>query len=256
VTRKPHVRFGRPAVVVEKVLAFDRGEVDTGHGRSNWNGGGGYGMAGYYISTIDGEVFSQLTTSPTREQGLVLADYLRQWLGELDEDDGGRPPPWPDDPKGQANWVTERLARLDWYSDLSYEEATTWDEVVASLRGEPGEIFGIDHQLYDYEGIYWDCAEIAARQGATMMADPTFGGSAFRYFGRPAAPRYTVYPMYSLFTPEQARRLLAQLEGVEPHFRALTGGAGSPREQFFEGLLPPVRDAVARGRVLWVLTDT
>jgi hypothetical protein len=127
--------------------------------------------------------------------------------------------------------------------------------VVFALQHAPGQAFGIDFQFTDYESICWDCAEIAAAQGASMMAEPIFGNSGFRYFGKPAAA-YSLYPMYSLFTREQTPALLSQLERVEPHFRSLPEGAESPREQFFEGLLPVVREVVANDRVLWVQTDT
>jgi|RhiMethySRZTD1v2_1073278.scaffolds.fasta_scaffold204064_2 hypothetical protein len=33
-------------------------------------------MAGYFLYTLDNKVFTQLTTAPTLEQGLVLADYM------------------------------------------------------------------------------------------------------------------------------------------------------------------------------------
>ena len=208
-------------------------------------------MAGYFLYTLDNDVFSQLTTSPTREQGLVFADYLRQCFDEEEE----RSAMWPEDREDLSDLIVKRLARADWYSDLSYADANVWDHVVHALRGEPGERIGIDFRCSDYESIYWDCAEAAAEAGATMMAEPTFGSSGFRYFGRPTS-RYANYPMYSLFPPDQARQLLTQLEHVEPRFRSLPGGEGSVHEQFFEGLLPTVRDAVANGRVLWVQTDT
>ena len=36
----------------------------------------GGAMAGYFLYTLDNKVFTQLTTAPTLEQGLVLADYM------------------------------------------------------------------------------------------------------------------------------------------------------------------------------------
>jgi hypothetical protein len=209
-------------------------------------------MAGYFLYTLDKDVFSQLTTAPTREQGLVLADYLREYLASSDDEPSAM---WPGDREALAGLIVRRLALPDWYSDLSYEDAHVWDSVLLSLDGEPGEALGIGFQCSDYESIYWDCAEAAADRGATMVAEPAFGNSGFRYFGKPTSD-YSNYPMYTLYTPDRARHLLAQLEEVEPHFRSLAGGEGSVREQFFEGLLPPVRGAVARGRVLWVQTDT
>jgi hypothetical protein len=62
--------------------------------------------------------------------------------------------------------------------------------------------------------------------------------------------------MYSLYTAERTREPLAQLDAVEPHFRTLPEGEGTERDQYFKGLLKPVRRVVAGGRVLWVQTDT
>lgn len=214
-------------------------------------------MAGYFLYSIDRNVFQQLVTTPTTEQGLVLADHLLDGWDDLSEEfeDKKEAARWPRDRNRLAAWIIERLAKPDWYSDLPWDSAQMWDNVVRSLQDEPGEAIGVDFQCYDYESIYWDCAEIAAAQGAAMMAEPTFGSSGFRYFGKPSG-NYSVWPMYSLYLPEQSRALLDQLLAVEPHFATLENEEGSPREQFFEGLLPPVRDCVQRGRVLWVQTDT
>jgi hypothetical protein len=214
-------------------------------------------MAGYFIYSIDNRVFTQLTTSPTKEQGLALADHTLESIDYYldDFDDKSEIVMWPKDRDALAEVIVKRLATADWYSDLSLDGAQMWDHVVAALDDEPGELIGIDFQCYDYESIYWDCAWIAAEHGASMMAEPTFGSSGFRYFGKPSS-KYGVYPMYSLFVPEQTRTLLSQLEAVEPFFASLPDEEGSSREQFFEGLLPPVRHAAANGRVLWVQTDT
>lgn len=214
-------------------------------------------MAGYYIYSLDGGVFLQLTTSPTREQGLVLADFLLEGLDDLleDFDDESEAAMWPRDREALAALIVKRLASPDWYSDLSFDNVRVWDEILFSLQDEPGDAIGIDFQCSDYESIYWDCAEIAAKKGATIMAEPAFGNSGFRYFGKPSS-EYTLYPMYTFHLPDQTKKLLAELEKVEPHFASLPDGEGSPREQFFEGLLPAVRDAAAKGRVLWVQTDT
>ena len=35
-------------------------------------------MAGYFIYTLDGNAFSQLTTSPTDDQAMTIAKYLQE----------------------------------------------------------------------------------------------------------------------------------------------------------------------------------
>lgn len=210
-------------------------------------------MAGYYIYSIDHGVFHQLTTAPTLDQGHILADSMLESFAESDDE---RTDFWPDDREALTRLIMDRLVRSDWYSDLSIEDAQTWDDLIFSWQQVTGEELGIDFQCYDYESIYWDCAEIAASKGATMMAEPTFGNNGFRF--TPKGPRMESYdPIYSFFLPDQCRELLRQLRSVEPHFASLPDkDEGSPREQFFEGLLPPVVDVVERNRVLWVQTDT
>lgn len=212
-------------------------------------------MAGYFLYTIDNSVFTRLTNSPTKEQGLALADYLCEDLEDyLDEfEDEADAVMWPGDREQLAELIVKRLAMSDWYSDLSDDNALMWDNVLSALNDEPGEAIGVDFQCADYESIYWDCADIAAKQGATMMAERVFGCSAYRYFGK-LSKYYD--PMYSLYMPDETKTLLAQLEAVKPHFASLPEDEGSPREQFFEGLLPVVEQVVANNRVLWVQTDT
>jgi hypothetical protein len=213
-------------------------------------------MAGYFLYTLDTDVFSQLTSAPTRQQGDAIAAFVGEEIdGYRDDCDDPQAFRWPADRAALATLIIERLALPDWYSDLSYDDASIWDSVIFSLQDEPGQSIGIDFQCSDYESIYWDCAEIAAKHGATMMAEPQFGSRAFRYFGKPTS-KYSIYPMYSLYLPDQTRKLLTQLDSVTAHFEGLPDGEGAPREQFFEGLLPTVRDAVAARRVLWVQTDT
>lgn len=82
-------------------------------------------MAGYLLYSLDTDVFTQLTTSPTREQGLILADHHCQHEG--------RSSLWPADREALADVIVKRLAQPDWYSDLSFEDADMWDNVLNSL---------------------------------------------------------------------------------------------------------------------------
>lgn len=214
-------------------------------------------MAGYFIYNIDADAFTKLTTSPTKEHGLILADFLLEELEDYleDFDNEGDAELWPREREPLADFIVKRLAMPDWYSDLSMDNANMWDNVLHALQDEPGDELGLDFQCSDYESIYWDCAKIAAAQGASMMAEPVFGGSGFRYSGKPSS-EYSVYPTYSFFLPAQVKQLLSQLKAIEPHFASLPSGEGAPNEQFFEGLLPSVTQAADGGRVLWVQTDT
>jgi hypothetical protein len=102
------------------------------------------------------------------------------------------------------------------------------------------------------DSIYWDCAEIAAAKGAIMMQEDRFGSSGFRCAGERSSERE-----YSIFTPEQGLELHRQLKKIEPHFSSLRDDDEfGIRQQFFEGLLEPVRHAAEYGRYLFIHTDT
>ena len=205
-------------------------------------------MAGYFLYSFNYEVFIDLISTPTKYFAIALADYA---VEEIDEDSDY----WPADREALADRIIERLPRDDWYSDLSLEDAEIWNQILRGLFDEVGDENGIDFDVYDFESIYWDGAEEAARFGAAMMAEPVFGNGGFRYSGKPNDPDQP-WPMYSLYPPEEAKKLLAQLEAIEPQMATLPEGEFSPKEQFFEGLLPFVREMVQRGRMIYIQTDT
>ncbi|MEQ8210229.1 MAG: hypothetical protein RH917_10390 [Lacipirellulaceae bacterium] len=213
-------------------------------------------MAGYFLSTLDRAKFEQLITNPSDEQATLLAEAfleeLEDFLEDVEEESDREL--WPTDEEGLAAFIKKRLAMPDWYSDLSLDNALVWDRLHDLFFDEPGEEIGLDPQMSDYESIYWDCAEIAAAQGASLMAEPKFGNSGFRYHGKPSDGG--VYPMYSVFAGEELSELATQVKSVESHFATLEEGEDTPREMFFECLLPMVTGAVENDRVLWVQTDT
>lgn len=214
-------------------------------------------MAGYFLSTLDRAKFEQLTTHPTDDQAGLLAEAFLEELEDFldDVDDEADRQLWPTDEDGLKAFIKRRLAMPDWYADLSLDNALVWDRLHDLFFDEPGEEIGLDPQFSEYESIYWDCAEIAAEQGASMMAEPKFGGSGFRYNGKPST-KYDIYPRYSLYYGEELKQLATQVKSVESHFATLDEGDGEPREQFFECLLPMVTAAADHDRVLWVQTDT
>ena len=212
-------------------------------------------MAGYFLYSLDGPAFTTLVTDPTDAHARPFAEDL---LAESGDDVGEVG--WPADADGLTAFIRTRLASPDWYSDLDEDAARLWNDVVFQFTEEPGEACGLDMRCADYESIYWDCAEFAAANGAPMLAEPQFGSRGFRCpperLGDPADGGLD--PYYSLYTPDETRTLLAQLEAVEPHAAALPDRdeEGSVAEQFFEGLLPPVADAAAEGRAMFVQLDT
>lgn len=78
-------------------------------------------MAGYIIYSLDWPKFNALVERPTPAQLSILARGLaaerKELDGEFDEDDPILD--WPENAKGLVPVVAERLARADWYGDLS-----------------------------------------------------------------------------------------------------------------------------------------
>ncbi|NNJ25093.1 hypothetical protein [Alienimonas chondri] len=214
-------------------------------------------MAGYFIYSLDGDAFTQLVTEPTDAQARALAEHL---LSEDYRDDTAKVG-WPTELAPLADLVKTRLAKADWYGDLTEGQADVWDNLVHSFAHEPGEACGLDFECTDYESIYWDCAEFAAANGAPLMEEKTFGCSGFRC---PPEKRSQLERYYHLMTPAETRTLHEQLKAVEPHAAALPGfnpkamddDDESVATQFFLGLYNPVADIAARGRALYVQLDT
>ncbi|WP_197452188.1 hypothetical protein [Rosistilla carotiformis] len=205
-------------------------------------------MAGYFIYTLEGSAFSQLTTSPTDDQAMAIAKYLQESVGDSEA--------FPSDLSKLADAIKTRLSSPDWYADLDEDDAEIWDKFVFSLRDDVGKAVGIGFECTDYESVYWDCAEECVAQGADMFKEPEFGSSGFRFHGE-LAHEYGYHRIYSIFDPETVKRLAEQLSTVQAHFANLPDdGEGCVREQFFDGLLKPIGDAVARGRYIFIQTDT
>jgi hypothetical protein len=218
-------------------------------------------MAGYFIHSLNAEVFQQLVTAPTIQQCLVLADGLLEGLedalGEYGDDLAADPNKWPTDREALAKSIQNRLASPDWYADFSFGDAVIWGSVLGALQDEPGEQFGIGFQNENDGMLYWDAAEMAAEHGATMMAEEKFGRGGFRNNGKSGTD---LELMDTFYLPGEVQKLLSQLEKVRPHFDALRGEDDEPDpeeyEQFFQGLLEPVRKIADQGRVMWVQIDT
>src|SRR5262245_41744510 len=216
-------------------------------------------MGGYCIYSVDASVFQQLTTAPMIEQCRVLADEMLEVLEDAPREyKGGSVDPnkWPTDREALTKLLQMRLASPDWYADLTYGDAVIWDSVVSALMYDEGEQTGISCQCENDGMLYWDAAEMAAEHGAPMMAERNFGGGGFRCSGK---ARTDLELMYTIYLPAEVQKLLAQLEKARPHFEAMVNDDDDERvpeeyEEFFDGLLKPVRKIADAGRVMWVRT--
>jgi hypothetical protein len=217
-------------------------------------------MAGYIIYSLDWPKFTALVERPTAAQLAVLAKGLadeREGLdGEFDEDDPIAD--WPEDPKALAPVVAERLARADWYGDLSEVGRQLWETAfyVTCMRSKK---LGVGFRV-DSDGVYWDVINLIVKQLGDRPETPgksavsRFGTVPFRY--HPPAKRRSAgwTPMHSMHPPDEVKRMLAELRSVAPAVEA----AKDPdvREQFTEELLPAVERVAADGRLLFIQVDT
>ena len=71
-------------------------------------------MAGYFLYTIDGDVFSQLTAAPTKAQGDILADWVLEDIDGFLDDCEADPSNWPGRSEFavSGDYRTTRSARL------------------------------------------------------------------------------------------------------------------------------------------------
>lgn len=212
---------------------------------------------GYFLYSLDAAIFHQLTTSPTKAQGLALADgfvdEVEVYFDEYEGEDAADPKKWPLRRAALGESIRKRLAAPDWYADLTAGDRVIWDGILDGLTGEPGETIGIDFRCENDGILDWDTATLAANQGASMMADPRFAHSGYR-----CAPEARVHlgPNYSFYLPPETRQLLEQLENVSPHFPTSPKGKSKDPHPFFQGLLEPVRRIVKAGRVMQVCANT
>jgi hypothetical protein len=158
--------------------------------------------AGYVICSLDWDKFQRLVERPKAGQLTALAKLLRcelkEQAGEFDDDDPMAV--WPTGPKALAGKARERLARQDWYGDLSPTGRSVWEGVVfrACMKCR-----GIDVGFrVDNDGVYWDVIEIAWKRlgvvpgSITDVAMSTFGTRPYRCHAEPK--------------PRSARRMAAR----------------------------------------------
>ncbi len=200
-------------------------------------------MAGYFIYSLDLGTFEQLTTQPTKDQGLAFADEFLEHIDDYAEYYG-----WPVDRDHLADFIMGQLSSEIWYSRAKGDDIH--EDIVHSLQHKPGKTIGIDFQCENLTDalLYWDAAELACEHGATKLESSVFGKGGYRN-----AELHSETPIYRIYMPEDAQELLRELGTVEQHFTSHPDE--ETRAQFFEGLLEPVQRVVSAGRVLWVQTD-
>jgi hypothetical protein len=214
-------------------------------------------MAGYVIYSLDWAKFTALVERPTPAQLSTLARGLADERDELDDEDDPALD-WPTSAKSLAPIVAERLARADWYGDLSPVGREIWETAfyLACMRSRKLNVgFRVDS-----DGVYWDVVNLIVKRLGDRPETPgksamsRFGTVPFRYHP-PAERRSSDWaPMHSMHPPDEVQRMLAELRPVA----AAVEAAKDPdvREQFTGELLPAVERVAADGRLLFIQVDT
>ncbi len=188
-------------------------------------------MAGYIIYSLDWDKFQNFVNNPTRKQLLAFAEIVSDGLdgddAEMEDDDPVRD--WPSEPEELCDQVKERLARPDWYGDLSDVGKRIWSSAVDGFcRNADRKTVGF---RVDNDGIYWDLLELAWKllkvepnQIVPDVALSAFGRRPYHYH----PPTDTAdkegdepedddesygdeWSAHSMHTPDEVRKMLEEL---------------------------------------------
>lgn len=237
---------------------------------------GGHTLAGYSIYSLDWAKFQKFVNEPTRHQLLAFAAIISNWLeGESDEANPVRD--WPSEPKELCPLVKERLARPDWYSDLSDASKEMWCEAVYGFccNIQPKEVgFRADH-----DGVYWDVIELAAKQFklgpdqiSRDVALSAFGKRPYRYdlasdaaksrerkAGDEEDPDDEDFdfggwqPMHSMHTPDEVQKMLEELRSIRSVFE---NSKNKQAINDYDVLIPVLEKLAEQKRMLFIQVDT
>lgn len=120
-------------------------------------------MAGYVLYSLDWGRFQSLVNNPTHKQLLKFAELISDSLDEHDGEfeDGDPVHDWPSEPLALCDLVKDRLARPDWYGELSNAGKDIWCSAVfrfCSSTDRNAVGFRVEH-----DGIYWSVLELARK---------------------------------------------------------------------------------------------
>jgi hypothetical protein len=219
-------------------------------------------MAGYRIYSLDWDRFQKFVNNPTEKQLLAFAVRLAEGLegddDEMEEDDPIQQ--WPREPEELCGPVRERLARPDWYGDLSDAGKEAWSRAVSAFceqKGSGGVGFRADH-----DGIYWTLLDLAWKQLKVPtdlvlpeVALSAFGQRPYRYHPDPDAHRdfYAWHPMHSMHTPDEVRMMLDELESVAP---AIEASKNQEATHDHDAVVPLLEQLGEENRMLFIQVDT
>jgi hypothetical protein len=233
-------------------------------------------MAGYILYSLDWDKFQEFVNNPTDKQLLGVAKLITEGLGGDDDEFDEELPPraWPNDRGKTRDLVKERLARPDWYGDLSEVDKSAWSSAISGFCSGPGgKTVGF---RVDNNGIYWTALDLAWKQLNVPpdqivpgVALSTFGRRPFRYFA-PAEPQdrqaarldddddelvddYGLWTMHSMHTPDDVREMLGELRSVRP---TIESARNKDALRDYESLVSTLEKIEKEGRMLFVQVDT
>lgn len=217
-------------------------------------------MAGYYISSLDWKKFQKFVKHPTKKQLLAFAEHLAYQLDggdidiELEEDDPLQE--WPREPAELCSQVKERLARADWYGDLSDAGKTAWSEAMMDFCGEKGPN-GVGFRR-DHDGIYWTLLDVAWKvlkvptdRVLPDVALSAFGHRPYRY--HPDAKARPCHLMHSMHTPDEVHKMLEELQTAAP---AIEASKNQEAIHDYDAVVPILEKLVEENRMLFIQVDT
>lgn len=221
-------------------------------------------MAGYYISSLDWKKFQKFVSHPTKKQLLSFAERLAYQLDggdidiELEEEDPIQQ--WPREPAELCSLVKQRLARPDWYGDLSDAGKTVWSEAIWAFCEEKGS--GYVGFRREHDGIYWTLLDLAWKelkvptdQVLPHVALSAFGQRPYRYHIKPKAKRDfdAWHAMHSMHTPDEVRRMLDELQTVAP---AIEASKNQEAIHDYDAVVPVLEKLAKEKRMLFFQVDT
>jgi hypothetical protein len=219
-------------------------------------------VAGYVLYSLDWDRFQGLVNNPTRKQLLKFSELISNGLHRHDREiqDGDPVHDWPSEPVELCDLVKDRLARLDWYGDLSNVGKDIWCSAVFSFCSSTGRDavgFRVEH-----DGIYWDVLVLAHKllklppnRFSPDVALSAFGERAYRYHPPTdvAADFFAWRPTHSMHTPDEVRTMLAELRSIG---LAIENTTDKQAVRGYDSLISVLEKLDKQRRMLFVHVDT
>jgi len=220
-------------------------------------------VAGYAIYSLDWDKFQSFVNDPTDKQLLLLAKRVSEELlygydGDFEKGDPVQD--WPTEPEQLHGLVKRRVARRDWYGDLSEAGKEVWSQAVwgfCCMENRAGVGFRAEHQIYfDLLEIAWKLLKVPDDKIHPDVALSAFGRRPYRYrLARRTSQQRTKtafdawLPMHSMHAPEEVRKMLKELRSIAP---AIESANKKDVINDYDALLSVLEKLDKKGRMLFI----